>query len=192
MPIFSQPKPQFVPEKFKLEVDCRKMKQLIDEHTIVHINPEPFIPETSIIIQPRAEDAKESIEQRIERALKEKKTEAERISFINSPIDGTKQSAFQKKLNIIKYWEIVDTKIKKEKAPLLKNYRPLKVPDPKKGIKFVPHKKSFSHRTVTTNLRTTFYKSIENDKFWLKYHENVSKIFTLKENHNITRREFEK
>jgi hypothetical protein len=58
------------------------------------------------------------------------------------PINGTKQSALQKKLNIIKYWEIVDTKIKKENAPLFKNHKPLKIPDPKKGIKFVPHKEN--------------------------------------------------
>jgi hypothetical protein len=64
--------------------------------------------------------------------LKEKKTDAERISLINSPIDGTKQYVFQKKLNIIKYSEIVDTKIKEENAPLFRNHKPLKIPDPKK------------------------------------------------------------
>jgi hypothetical protein len=139
----------------------------------VQTNPDPIIHETSIIITQKAEDAIENIEQRIEKALKEKNTDGGRISYINSPINGTKQSAFQKKMNIIKYWEIVDSKIKKENAPLIRNHKPLKIPDPKKGIKFVSHKNSFSPRTETTNLRTTYYKSMENDKFWLKQYENI-------------------
>jgi hypothetical protein len=62
MPIFSQPKPQFVPEKFKLKVDQEKTKQLIDEHTIVHTVPEPIIRETSIVTQPRAENTKKILD----------------------------------------------------------------------------------------------------------------------------------
>jgi hypothetical protein len=122
--------------------------------------------------------------------LKEKKIDGERISLINSPIDGMKQSVFQKKLNIIKYWEVVDAKIKKENAPLFRNHKPLKIPDPREGFKFIPHKEVLSPRTVTTNLRTTYHISMKNDKFWIKRYENISKIFTLYENFNITRREF--
>jgi hypothetical protein len=68
----------------------------------------------------------------------EKKTDAERISYINSPINNVKQTAIKKKLNILKYWEIVDIKINKENAPLFRNHKQLKMPDPRKGIKFTP------------------------------------------------------
>jgi hypothetical protein len=130
------------------------------------------------------------IEQRIVKSLLEKKTDVETISYINSPIDNVKQTDVQKKLNILKYWEVVGKRIKKEKAPLFKNHRSMKMPDPKKGIKFnPPPPRPVQEKIITGNSYTTKY--VDNF-FWIKDYYKGSKVFTLHKGIKFTKKEYVK
>jgi hypothetical protein len=85
--------------------------------------------------KPNIPRTQKTVDQRIEDIFEQKKTDEAKLSYINSPINGIKQSPTQKKLNTMKYWEMVDVKVKKENAPLFRNHRKLNLPPPKKSIK---------------------------------------------------------
>jgi hypothetical protein len=54
------------------------------------------------------------VDQRIKDIFEQVKSDGAKLTYINSPINGKKQSSAQKKLNTMKYWEMVDAKEKKK------------------------------------------------------------------------------
>jgi hypothetical protein len=121
----------------------------------------------------------------------EKKTEGAKLSYINSPINGIKQIPVQKKLNAKKYWEMVDSKIKKENAPLFKNHGKLKPPPHKKTIK-QEYKSDIQLWVQVCNQPVGRIYNLRhfNNQFWIKHYNNASKIFSLRKNHQLSKKEF--
>jgi hypothetical protein len=142
LPIFSTPTSNPPSEKFKLEPKKEDLESLTHSIEIfqnkIEPNHEQLITKNQKeifkdIITPKVEQTPlDLISHRIETALKEKKSDGARISYINCPINNVKQTAIQKKINIMRYWEVVNKKIRRENAPLSKNHKKLRLPPPDK------------------------------------------------------------
>jgi hypothetical protein len=173
-PLFSKPIQEPPPQKLELKVDINEIRKLNNPHN-ESSDSEPL----------------DIIEQRVEDALKEKKSDGARLSYINSPINGIKQTAVQKKLNTMKYWELVDLKIKKENAPLFKNHTKLKLPPPKKS-----HKQEYKSdiplwvQVCNQPVGKIYNLRHFNYQFWIKHYNDASKVFSLKENHQLSKKEY--
>jgi hypothetical protein len=181
------------PPLFTLEVDNKELDRIIKEHRIVEIKEEPPYMKPNITkLAPLKCHSTNNIDLLLEFSFKETKTDGERIALINSPINKKTQSKFQKKQNITKYWEVVNRKIKEENVSLFMNLKSLRMPNPKKGIKFTLQKANLPPWTTTMISRTTYNLRNECDKFWIKNYKNNCKIFTLAQGKQFSRKEFTK
>jgi hypothetical protein len=78
-------------------------------------------------------------------------------------------------------------KRKEGNAPLFRNHKPLKIPDPKKVIKFIPQTADPPPWPPKNNMiiRSKYKLQKENDIFWIKNYDDRYKIFILAKENNF-------
>jgi hypothetical protein len=145
IPLFSKPEQAPPPQRFKLEVNMDELKKLSGQETketnlskSVKANEQISVPEKTNVNTkqiPSTSDIQKIIDKRIENIIEQIKPDGVKLSYINSPINGKKQSPTQKKLNAMKYWELMEAKVKKGNAPLHRNHKKLIPPPQKKFVK---------------------------------------------------------
>jgi hypothetical protein len=91
----------------------------------------------------------------------------------------------------MKYWEMVDAKVKKENAPMFRNHRKL-IPPPQKKFEKREYKSEIPLWVQVCSQPVGKIYSLRhfNNQFWIKHYNEASKIFCLKENHKLSKRDY--